>query len=362
MIQIASWYSQLGKLEEAQSIFARAEVIFNSIKDPKSTNQREIALASLYNNRGFMYSEQSENQKALENFRKAVQLRSKHESETLEIASLYNNIGSIYGSAGDYNTAFEYYEKDMKIKEKLITDKSPPFEKYCLGTSLNNLAYHYLNFRDDPVKAKLYCEKALKLAIDSYGPDHYGLDKFYECLGTIYLYNDEIEKSIETLELAAKITRVNLGEDHLNLGNIKTTLGLAYKRKGDLENAISCYKESERILRLSYSEDNPAMSNLYHNAASLFAEKGNFCASIEYRLKDLKICENKKGQSGLADKNLFCCLNSLAVCYFDNQQVDKAVECYEKSLKIAKNLFGEASEEYTQTRDDLEIAKSYVEK
>lgn len=362
MIQIASWYSQLGKLEEAEKIFTQAEGIFKSVKDPKSQTEREIALASLYNNRGFMYSERGKSNEALQNFTLAVDLRSKHEKDTLELASLYNNIGSIYGSVGDYNKAFEYYEKDMKIKEKSITPVSPPFEKYSFATSLNNLAYHYLNYKDDPVKAKELCEKALKMATDSYGSDHYGLDKFYECLGTIYLYNNELDLSIETLERAVKITRVNLGQDHINLGNIKTTLGLAYKRKGNIEEAINCYKESERVLRLSYDEDNVAMSNLYHNAASLCAEKGDFKGSIEYRLKDLKICESRKGANGMADNNLFACLNSLAVCYFQDSQVQQAVNYYEKSLKIAKNLFGESSDEYQQTKDDFEIATSYLTK
>ena len=166
----------------------------------------------------------------------------KHEKDSLEIASLYNNIGSIYGNVGNYDKAFEYYEKDMKIKEKLISNSSSSFEKYSLATSLNNLSMHYLNYKDDTVKAKELGEKALKLAIESFGADHYGLDKFYECMGTICLYNGELETAVETLEKAAKISRVNLGANHVNVGNIKTTLGLAYKKLGKIELAIECYK------------------------------------------------------------------------------------------------------------------------
>ncbi|XP_063723102.1 uncharacterized protein LOC134851102 [Symsagittifera roscoffensis] len=357
LIQIASWYSQLGKLEEAEQVFSRAEKIFTSFP---AEEKQQLAMASLHNNRGYMYSERGKHDEALKNFQEAVKLRMKHEKDSLEIASLYNNIGSIYGNVGNYDKAFEYYEKDMKIKEKLISNSSSSFEKYSLATSLNNLSMHYLNYKDDTVKAKELGEKALKLAIESFGADHYGLDKFYECMGTICLYNGELETAVETLEKAAKISRVNLGANHVNVGNIKTTLGLAYKKLGKIELAIECYKESERVLCVSYGAENEALSNLYHNTASLLAEKGDFKGSIEYRLKDLKICEAKKGTSGLSDKNLFCCLNSLAVCYFQNSQVKEAVECYNKSIKIAKNLFGEDSEEFTQTKDDLEIAQSYL--
>ena len=115
LIQIASWYSQLGKLTEAQDIFERAEKIINSCKASKTASEGDLAMASLLNNRGFMHSERGHVEEALKDFNNSVTLRKKHEKEdTLALASLYNNIGSVYGGIGDHEKAFEFYEKGFE--------------------------------------------------------------------------------------------------------------------------------------------------------------------------------------------------------------------------------------------------------
>ena len=187
------------------------------------------------------------------------------------------------------------------------------------------------------------------------------MDKFYESIGTVYLYNGEYQAAIEALQSSLKISRVNLGPENANLGNLKTKLGLALKKMGKKEEAMKEYKEAEKILRLTHSEKDAVMSNLLNNISSLLAENGEFEDSIEYRLKDLAICEMASGQSGLADQNTFSCLNNLAVCYFQSGKVQEALKSYEKSLEIAKKLDGVESGEYRQTKDDYEIALSYLE-
>ena len=65
LIQIASWYSQLGKLEEAEQVFSRAEKIFTSFP---AEEKQQLAMASLHNNRGYMYSERGKHDEVKFNF------------------------------------------------------------------------------------------------------------------------------------------------------------------------------------------------------------------------------------------------------------------------------------------------------
>ena len=352
LVQVGSWYSQVGKLTDAESVFAKAEKIYKTVDD--SVPSKSTALASMKNNQGFMYQEMGQLQRSLQLYNEAIDLSSKTDPDTLEIASIYNNIGSIYSKLGQQEKALEYYEKDLAIKEKSDTT-----EKYSLATTFNNLSMHKLHYAGDVSGARQLCDKAIKLVIECFGDDHHGLGKIYENSGTIYLTEGDYGKAIAHLEKSIGINRTNLGPDHPNVGAAKTTLGLALKRSGKHEEALTQYQEAEEIVSKMPQFDSTA-STLYSNMSTLYGEMGDAEKSIIYRLKDLKICEHnaKNGISGKSD--LLWCLNNLAATYFRTKNYPEAVNYFKRTLTLAGNLHGKSSEEYLQSQEDLEIAESYL--
>ena len=351
LVQVGSWYSQVGKLAEAESVFTKAEKIYSAIDDSPS---KASAVGSMKNNQGFMYEEMGQHEKALHLYNEAIAQMSKCEKDSLEIASIYNNIGSIYSKLGQQEKALEYYEKDLAIKEK-----STSTEKYSLATTFNNLSMHKLHYAGDVTAARALCDKAIKLVIECFGDDHHGLGKIYENSGTIHLSEGAFEEAIAHLEKSIEINRTNLGPDHPNVGAAKTSLGLALKKSGKHEEALKQYLEAESIMG-NIAQLDSSVSTLYSNMSSLYGEMGDVDKSISYRLKDLKICEHNARNGIDGKRDLLWCLNNLAATYFRAENYPEAVTYFKRTLTCAENLYGKNSEEYLQSKDDLEIAESYL--
>ena len=103
-----------------------------------------------------------------------------------------------------------------------------------------------------------------------------------------------------------------------------------------------------------------SVSTLYSNMSAVYGEMGDMEKSINYRLKDLKICEQNAKNGVEGKRDLLWCLNNLAATYFRAEKYAEAADFFKKTLACAENLYGKNSDEYMQSKDDLEIAESYL--
>jgi len=115
-----------------------------------------------------------DNDKALEYYKKAIELKP-------DYAMAYNNIGAIYESKQDYDKALEYYNKAIELEPDVI--------------AYTNIGAIY-DRKQDYDKAIEYYNKAIKLK-----PDY----ATYNNIGAVYAKKQDYDKAIEHYKKATEL-------------------------------------------------------------------------------------------------------------------------------------------------------------
>jgi tetratricopeptide (TPR) repeat protein len=82
--------------------------------------ENNLNTATSFNNIGSLYNRKGEHNRALECFKKSLQIRLKSVGENHpDTANTYNNIGGSHQNKREYNKTNEYFKKDYKYKLRL---------------------------------------------------------------------------------------------------------------------------------------------------------------------------------------------------------------------------------------------------
>lgn len=145
-------------------------------------------LASALNGLAYIFRNQGDMVKSLENYMKALHI-SEELGDNTSTAEILNNIGVLYDYQNDTDNALEYYGKSLKILE--ITG-----DKFGMGFILNNMGFVY-NLKKQPEKAIEYYKKSLAIRVEI--NDKKGIGESYNNIGSIYKDKGEFEKGFEYL-------------------------------------------------------------------------------------------------------------------------------------------------------------------
>jgi tetratricopeptide (TPR) repeat protein len=229
-------------------------------------------------NMGLAYSNKGDNDKAIECYQKAIEIKpDKHEA--------FNNMGSAYDDKGDKDKAIKCYQKAIDIK--------PDFHEafYNMGLAYSN--------KGDKDKAIECYQKAIEIKPDSH-------DAFYS-MGNAYSAKGDKDKAIECYQKAIEI-KPDKHEAFCNMGS-------AYDDKGDKDKAIECYQKAIDI--------KPDFHEAFNNMGSAYGEKGDKDKAIECYQKAIEIKPDKHDA-----------FNNMGNAYLNKGDNDKAIECYQKAIDI----------------------------
>jgi tetratricopeptide (TPR) repeat protein len=111
---------RMAQYEAANNDFTEAESVYGQL----SAGERDYAL--IYHNRGFVFNEQGDYDKALEWYRKALDIDEKVPGKDHpDTATTYNNIALVYKDQGKYEEALEGYRKALDIVKKVLGKDHP---------------------------------------------------------------------------------------------------------------------------------------------------------------------------------------------------------------------------------------------
>jgi tetratricopeptide (TPR) repeat protein len=182
-------------------------------KVEKAAREYELALneegeAGDYINVANLYKKENQLQKAIKNYKKALEIDP-------EITSVYFNLGSIYLKQENYQKAIEFLTKGVKIQ--------PSFAalRYRLGNA------YYLN--NNLSKAREEFNKVIDLNENAY--------RAYYYLGKIYTQEDKLQKAIYNYEQAIK-HNPNYVSAYIALGDIYLEQKNYYKAISQYSTAI----------------------------------------------------------------------------------------------------------------------------
>ena len=245
--------------------------------------------AAAYPSLGIIYREKQEYDKAIEYFEKALQL--KPNSKTAYIA--FNGIGITYFYKQDYDKAIEYYEKAIKLKTG-DNDESLYF----------NIGLTYA-IKQDTDKAIEYLAKVIELNPRSV--------KTYKVIGNMYSVKHNYTKAIEYYEVAIKLDpRID----------VYVNAGYAYAAKQDYDKALEYYEKA-----LRYQPEDK--SKIYDRMAAAYFYKKDYDKAVEYGNKTINLN---------SEKMLPYAYNNIGETYFFRQEYDKTIEYCQKAIKLDSTM------------------------
>jgi len=132
------------------------------------------------------------------------------------------------------------------------------------------------------------------------------------CLGKAYDYLGYIDLSIKELEIAEK------------LKNKKEALGLHH----NLDNDLLYY--DEQLKKARYLNDKEGESEILSNIALIYCEQNNYDKALEYFNKSLQLTSNPDSIATI--------YSNIASVYLDKGDNDKVVEYYKKAIELSQKV------------------------
>ncbi len=133
--KIGNYYYRKGYIYYEQKNWSKAlENYEKCIESGKKTNNLS-EIGNVYGSIGNVYYKQKNWNKTLENYEKSIEWNEKN-NNLLEIGEIYNNIGLVYDKQKNWNKALENYEKSIEWYEKTNNLSE-------IGGTYNNIASFY---------------------------------------------------------------------------------------------------------------------------------------------------------------------------------------------------------------------------
>jgi len=283
--------------------------------------------AEILNNLGISYNDMGDYGKAIECYKKALEIgKNALGNNHPDIALYYNNLGSSYYSIGDYKRAIEYHEKALEI------NNHPD-----VTLSYNNLGTAY-SILGDYNKAIEYHKKALEIIKNKFGDNHPDIAVTYNNIGGSYYSIGDYNKAIEYQEKALEILKNTLGDNHPNVAVSYNGIGRTYYRLGYYRMANDCFEKALEILKNTLGDNHPDIAVSYNNIGAFFHALGDYRRAIVFFEKALEILKNTVGDN---HPDVAVSYNNIGILYHALEDYNRAIEYQEKALEIRKNTFGD---------------------
>jgi len=269
--------------------------IFVKKKPPITKEEMEI-LAENYVETGIDYFEQREFQKAIVEWKKALEY-------IPEDADVHNFLGIAFHRVGHLDSSIAEYKKAVAL--------DPNYHQ-----ALNNTGYIYF-LKGEYQTALQYFDKALKVN-PSYQQAILNRQKCKEIMdGRLKIAAFELfenANALDSLELKIQNYKKALEIDS-NYVDAWNNLGVAYHYYGYLDSAVYCLKKALSI--------NPEYPQVNNNIAFLLDGTGDYEAAVYYYQKAI-----------LAKPDYLVALVNLGDTYYNMKDYDSAQTMWEAALKL----------------------------
>lgn len=245
---------------------------------------------------------------------------------TIAQGNAYLNLGNSKIIEGDYKAAINYFQQAQEIFEN---ENPAPNTKDEIASGL---AKSYgsigivLSEQSNYAKALQFYLKSVKIyeKLD----DQVRCAKLYNNIGVIYKSQKSDFKALEFFVKAEKI-QSKLKDENISI--TLTNIANCYLNQNNLEKANFYYNEAKKVLD---KHPNPrALGEWYNNKGLLEKAEKNAVEAIDNWQNAIITFQSIDDKFGLGDTYLY-----LGQLYFEQQNLDKALESTNQALQIAKQI------------------------
>jgi len=314
-------YNDMGDYGKAIECYKKALEIG---KNALGNNHPDIAL--YYNNLGSSYYSIGDYKRAIEYHEKALEINN-HPDVTLS----YNNLGTAYSRLGDYNKAIEYHKKALEIIKNTFGDNHPD-----VAVTYNNIGGIYNDLGDYRL-AIVFFEKALEIRKNTFGDNHPNIAVTYNNIGGSYYNIGDYNKAIEYQEKALEILKNTLGDNHPDVAVSYNGIGRTYYRLGYYKIANDCFEKALEILKNTLGDNHPNVAVSYNNIGILYHALEDYNRAIEYQEKALEIRKNTFGDN---HPDVAVSYSNIGETYYALRDYRRAIYCFQKALDFIEPTYG----------------------
>lgn len=286
----ASSYTSLGYFLWKTGKYDKAEAIFSIIFDELRTFNHD-QLSAIYNDIGYLYSDRSYYNKALDYFEKSIRHGKRNSSgNAAHISTVLNNIGLIHANKKKYTLALKYYKEALQMQLD-IRDKKPA-NLINMAITYANTGYIYGEMRLFS-QAMMNLEKALDIRLKELPANHPHIAQTYNCIGYIYFLQGYFKKALKSYNQALEINLISLTTNHPDLLKTYKYIGAAHFGEQKHPLAIEYYEKAIEIGIAALPHDHRTMVQLYQNVAFVYKAMKNHSMALKYFRKAVDIEKNR---------------------------------------------------------------------
>jgi tetratricopeptide (TPR) repeat protein len=308
------------------------EGALQNLKENRIVNNIESDFA-YFHNLGSIYIEMGNHKKAIENFKKSLEIKVKlFGLYDNQVQLTYNNLGIAYDDMGDFEMAEYYFNQSLNISYKIYGEHHD-----SAATSLHNLAGIKLN-QDNIDEAIKYFKKALKIRISIFGENHEKTANTYRHFSSVFLGTNEYKKTYSLLKKSLKINEIIFGKNAFQNIDCLNDIGIYFWNVGDFKKSLSFFETTKNICKKHYGERHPKIETSINNLAVLYEKTSDNITALKYYRKSILLCKNLFGDN---HPKLATSFNNIGLYYKNQRRYKLAEKYYNKSLRIRTKVFGD---------------------
>tara|TARA_R110001592_G_scaffold6031_4_gene32713 strand:+ start:1690 stop:4302 length:2613 start_codon:yes stop_codon:yes gene_type:complete len=272
-----------------------SELACSFAEKSKSTSPR--SLAATYSNLGHIYNSIRDTNKALKSFNNAL----KHltsEDGSPDSSYIYKGIAEAYKISGDNEKALNNFKEALNLRKKLLKIDNP-----LIAQSYNDLAFIYVEMNQKKKALPLYI-KAMRGYEATLGDEHTDTASVYNNLGDLYRYTEQYKNAYPLIKKAMEIRELQQEASPIDVAISYNTMGLFYTDVNKYEQAIKYLTKALNILNSTlglHHEHTMLVKNNIEDLYSLMANKSNRTTN------HIKVGRNSLCSCGSGKKYKRCC-------------------------------------------------------
>jgi tetratricopeptide (TPR) repeat protein len=307
-----------------------------------------------FHNLGNVYFKMGNYNKAIENFKKSLEIKVKlFGLYDDQVQLTYNNLGVTYDGLGDFEMAEYYFNQSLNISYKIYGEHHD-----STATSLHNLAGIKIN-QDNIDEAIEYYKKALKIRISIFGENHEKTANTYQHFSSVFIGTNEYKKTYSLLKKSQKINENVFGKNAPQNIDCLNDIAIYYWNIGDFKKSLSFFETTKNICKKHFGERHPKIETAFNNLAVLYEETGDNVLALKYHRKTILLCKNL---FGVNHPKLATSFNNIGLYYKKQRRYKLAEKYYNKSLTIRTKVFGDRHSKTATIYNNLGVLLSDQDK
>ncbi len=240
-----------GRYNDALRVLAEAEAILK-----QECGHDCPDLPSMYLNIGIIYNQKQDFERALQYLIFAENLYHEKGIQTDKSSSVYNNIGNSYFGMNEFRKALQSYKKGIDVKKEIDATGLDISYANCAST------YEELERVDS---ASLYYNYSIQAKKDRYGSGNYRLISTYNNYGKLLQSNGNLELAGEYISKALRLAQDTLPAKHPLVAECHERMGSWYLKSGEANKALDHYQMGINSIIFDYDStnvyDNPDLAS-----------------------------------------------------------------------------------------------------